>query len=167
MTATNNSLNLPLSDGQIIIGVTGDKPVVANVTGATGGSITVTNGPGSIALSTMSLSTVTLNTTLASNKSYSIRDVLTLVIFTLPATTAKKGDTYEIYACGLSNFGFQVNTTGSQLIYGPVSNSPQNNIRFVVTGQPSAVKIRCIDDTIVNSEIFQVVSHEGTPSTAP
>lgn len=164
--ATNNSFNLPLEDGEIIIGSTGNTPVASSVMGAVGGSITVILGAGSISLAHMPLTTLAVDTDLVANNSYSIFDNLGLITFTFPNLTAKKGDTYEIYACGVSGVGFRVNTSGGQLIFGPAPiSSPQNNIQFVVPGEASSVRIRCINDTVVNSEHFQVVSFTGTPST--
>jgi hypothetical protein len=47
----------PLTDGQLIIGDTGSNPVAANLT-STGGTITITNGAGSINLETVAGGTV-------------------------------------------------------------------------------------------------------------
>ena len=48
--ATNNTSNMPvpLLDGQLIIGQTGDRPQSATLTAGT--NITITNGPGTITI---------------------------------------------------------------------------------------------------------------------
>jgi hypothetical protein len=48
---TNNSIDrLELADGQLVIGAFGARPVAGNIT-STDGSVTITNGPGTIDLS--------------------------------------------------------------------------------------------------------------------
>ena len=97
---TNNSTNTPelTLNGQTFIGSTGLDPVAATLTA--GGGITITNGAGTITISTASggsawVDQTTTPITMATNTGYTSDDGASLVTFTLPTTSAI-GDIVEI-----------------------------------------------------------------------
>src|SRR5277367_1011159 len=58
MSTSNNAFNLPLSNGQIIVGSTGGAPVATNITAS--GTATVTNGPGTVDINSKTWNVVNL-----------------------------------------------------------------------------------------------------------
>ncbi len=111
---TNNSINQPqlASNGQIAIGGSGSNGVAATITAGTG--ISVTNGPGSITISSTGVGSVVWNdvsgTTQAAvvNNGYIISNASQTTV-TLPAT-ATEGSVFAIAGKGAGGWILQMNT---------------------------------------------------------
>lgn len=109
-----------LNDGQILIGYTGSSPVATNITAGSG--ISVTNGPGSLTISSsgsvgLPWNDVTLNfQQTAPEQGYITNNGATLVTYLLPMICAQ-GE--EIAISGFSLGGWRMTqNSGQQIIFG-------------------------------------------------
>jgi hypothetical protein len=131
-----------VSNGQLLIGSVGVNPVAATLTAGTG--ITITNGAGSITVTSSGggLSTVDqtgASVTMAVNTQY-IADNAGLVTLTLPAAAAL-GDTFRIIGKGAG--GWLVQAGGGQTVHvGNVASSAAGSVAS--TNQWDGITIVCV-----------------------
>lgn len=135
----------PLTNGQLLIGSTGNAPVGATLT-STGGSVTITNGAGSINLEAVgggaafAWSVVTASTaSIAANEGIFCNNA-TSVTVTLPAS-ANVGDTYQVAAMnGTGTFiidygtgqSVRVGTSLSTVTTGTLTSTAQGDVIEIV-----------------------------------
>lgn len=113
-----------VSDGQLLIAATAAPNIrVGNIT-STGGSIVVTNGPGTINLETQNAGTVwqvvTTPQGLSDNDGFFANDA-GVVTFTLPMSSSV-GDTYQIVAMSVGGWSISQNG-GQQITVGGLSTT--------------------------------------------
>jgi len=113
----------PLTNGQILIGRTGNTPLPATLTGGLG--IGITNGSGTITIANITGSMTWTNVTgatqaLAVNNGYFASNAGGNVTFTLPAT-ATLGDTIRIV--GRINLFVVAQNSGQQIFFGNKSTT--------------------------------------------
>jgi len=123
----------PMTDGQIVVGATGSTPVATTITA--GGNITVTNGPGSITLSSASfqwLDAPGASVAMEINKGY-IASNSGLVTLTLPAV-APVGSRVAVQDSGAG--GWTVAQNAGQIVR---TNSGQSTVG--VTGTTSSSQV--------------------------
>lgn len=142
----------PLTNGQLLIGNTGSDPSAATLTAGSG--VSITNGSGSITISTagggFSWTTVTGTTQSMAVENGYVANNASLITFTLPSS-ASVGDSIQIIGLGaggfslvlnsgqLIRFGNQVTTTSS----GSISSTNQYdslNIVCIVTNTTWSVR---------------------------
>lgn len=122
--ASNGITSLgPLTNGQLVIGSTGNDPVASVLTAGSG--IGIVNASGSITISATSggfiWSTVTGTSQTISAENGYIANNASLITFTLPSTAAV-GDTFKIM--GLAAGGWTiVENTGQSIIFGDVTST--------------------------------------------
>jgi len=136
-----------LTNGQLLIGSTGNAPVAANLT-STGGSVTITNTAGGINLeaagggSGFTWSVVTASTAAITANTGIITDNATSVAVTLPATAAV-GDTYRVVAKGGSGASFVVGvSTGQSIRFGSTFTTTSSGT-LAATQLGDALEIVC------------------------
>lgn len=110
--------NLTLINGQLPIGSTGASPVAGNIT-STDGSLTISNGAGTIDLSVngggLSWSTVNANTLMLPNHGYSVDSNGGDIDMTLPVTSPA-GAIIKIADIGVSNNAWTIKQNAGQVI---------------------------------------------------
>jgi hypothetical protein len=156
---TNNATNTPelTTNGQTFIGSTGNNPVAATLTAGTG--ITITNGSGSITISSSGsagwVDQATGSVTMTTNTGYTSDDGASLVTFTLPTTSAI-GDFVEINgkATGLYTIA---QATGQQIHFGNIASTSGASGTVSSTLQYDCIRLRCI----TANTIWVVVSSVG------
>lgn len=136
------------TNGQLPIGSTGANPVLGNLT-STGGTLTITNGPGSINLETNNAGTfwtvVTTNQTLSDNNGY-FANAAGVLDFALP-TTSLVGDTYEVVA--MSAGGWQITQgIGQQIRLGNATTTSGVGGSLASTAQGDWIQLVC---TVANT----------------
>jgi hypothetical protein len=143
--AANSIVSLGVAtNGQLVIGSTGVSPVLSTLTAGSG--VSITNGAGSITISTsgggFSWTTVTGTTqAIVANNGY-VANNSGLVTFTLPATAAV-GDTFIVE--GLGAGGWQIAQNASQLIHiGNQVTTTGASGYLASTNQYDCVTINCI-----------------------
>lgn len=144
------------SDGQLLIGKTGDFPQLATLTAGAG--IGIANGAGTITISatgTVAWTEVTLATqTIAVNNAY-IANRATLITFTLPAVAAL-GDEFEI--CGKGVGGWLIAQNALQTIHFGVADTTVGvGGSLASTQQRDSLRVVC---TTANTD-FTVLSAVG------
>jgi len=123
----------PMTDGQIVVGATGSTPVATTITA--GGNITVTNGPGTITLSSASFQWLDVSeesVTMEINKGY-IASNAGLVTLTLPAV-APVGSRVAVQDSGAG--GWRIAQNSEQIVR---SNSGQSTVGITGTVSSSQV----------------------------
>jgi hypothetical protein len=134
MTITNSSnLFTPVSNGQLLIGKSTSPPVVNTLTAGTG--INVTNGPGSITISSTSSPSITWQTSTGANLVAFNGYFSTGGTYYLPSSPTL-GDQYYISGIG---FSFFIYTTGGGLIF--YNNSL--NTTLTTTSQNASITLVC------------------------
>lgn len=143
--ATNNSTNTPqlTVNGQTFIGSAGNNPVAATLTPGTG--ISVTNGAGSITISSSGsagwVDQTTASVTMAVNTGYTSDDGASLVTFTLPAT-ASIGDFVEINGKGSGLFTI-AQASGQIIHFGNLASTSGAGGSVSSTLQYDCIRLRC------------------------
>ena len=157
--ATNNATNTPqlTANGQTFIGSAGVDPVAATLTAGTG--IAIINGAGSITISSSGSSgwvdQTTTPITMAANAGYTSDAGATLIVFTLPATSAI-GDSVEINGKGAGLYRI-AQATGQQINYGNIATTSGAGGSVSSTLQFDCIRLRCI----TANTIWVVVSSQG------
>jgi len=144
--ATNNATNTPelTLNGQTFIGSAGNNPVAATLTAGAG--ISITNGAGSITISSsgsagwVDQTTGTVNMTV--NTGYTSDDGATLVTFTLPATAAI-GDFVEINGKGSGLYTISQGI-GQQIRFGNIASTSGVGGSVSSVLQYDCIRLRCI-----------------------
>jgi len=133
----------PLTDGQLVIGSTGNAPSAATLTAGSG--ISITGGAGSITIAStgsgMGYTEVTGTTqAMAVNTAYGANNA-SGVAFTLPST-ASAGTVIEVVGiAGLSTIG---QNAGQTIFFGSVNSTTGVGGSIVGTNAGDCVTIRCI-----------------------
>lgn len=157
--ATNNATNTPrlTTNGQLMIGHTGQNPDANTLTAGAG--IAITNGTGTITISSSGSSgwvdQTTTPVTMAVNTGYTSDDGATLVHFTLPATSAI-GDFVEINGKGAGLYIIE-QAAGQQINFGNVASTLGAGGSVASTLQFDCIRLRCI----TANTIWVVVSSVG------
>lgn len=116
LDASKNLVSTQLTNGQLMIGNSGNVPAAATLTAGSG--ISITNGSGSITIAATSAgftwTTVTGTSQTISAENGYISNNAALITFTLPST-ASVGDTFQIV--GLGSGGWKIAQNASQLIH--------------------------------------------------
>lgn len=171
--SSNNSFNLPLEDGEIIVGRSGLTPVAATLTAAPGGNVVVTNGAGTIALAVPIAPSIKMNKVppsedimgMTANNGYVVRDPVNIAQFLFPST-ATFGDLFFASSSwgesGTASQGFTLSCVGGQNVYSDTQPQGGVTVNGTIPGQPCCVYLMCVDDTVPNAEQFQVISKVGT-----
>jgi hypothetical protein len=149
-----------LTNGQLLIGSTGNAPVAANLT-STGGSVTITNTAGGINLeaagssggTTWSVVTAT-TASIAANQGIFCNNA-TGVTVTLPATAAV-GDTYKVVAMGGSGviFSVAVNTGQSIRIGNQFTTTSTGQLRSTSIGDSLTVVCSVLNTAFIITEVI-------------
>lgn len=166
--ATNNALNVPQDTGEILIGITDNAPLSAQITGS--GGINVLNGPGTIDISQ---SLAGLSYVRVPGTGFPItlqRDTIYYgdlqgvgQLYTLP-NPAVAGAVFYIL-CANTNpspnagFAIQIAPGSSQQIY-YTATTPGTFIGISATPTVASIMLVCVDAPSAGSEVFQVC---GTP----
>ena len=157
---TNNATNTPelTLNGQTFIGSTGLDPVAATLTA--GGGITITNGAGTITISTASggsawVDQTTTPITMATNTGYTSDDGASLVTFTLPTTSAI-GDFVEINGKGVGLYTI-AQATGQQIHFGNIASTLGAGGSVSSILEYDCIRLRCL----TANTIWVVVSSVG------
>jgi hypothetical protein len=149
-----------LTNGQLLIGNTGNDPTAATLTAGTG--IEITNGTGTITIQANDIPNNIVNQTsgtasLVTNKIYITNNGASLVTYTLPASAAL-GDYIEIV--GNSSGGWKIAQNANQSIkYGKRTTTTGISGFLSSTLQYNCIKLRCI--VAGTSTIYVVVSSIG------
>jgi hypothetical protein len=157
--ATNNSTNTPqlTLDGQTFIGSAGVNPVAATLTAGAG--VSIVNGPGSITISSSGSSgwidQTTTPVTMTSNIGYTSDAGVTLVVFTLPTTSAI-GDFIEINGKG-SGLWTLAQAAGQQIHFGTLATTLGAGGSLSSVSQFDNIRLRCL----TANTIWTVVSSQG------
>jgi hypothetical protein len=115
-----------LTDGQLLIGNSGNPPSVATLSAGT--NIGITNAAGTVTVNCTGAAAVTwieatIATTLAVNKGYITKIAIPgLLTYTLPAT-AVQGDTIEIVGYSAGGFSIAQNATNQSIRLGNVTST--------------------------------------------
>lgn len=165
----NNALNVPLIDGQIIVGSTGSAPVAKTLT--QGDNVVIIDGAGSVTFACPVAPSFTWNPVppggdpimLQRNHAYTVKDTSTVTTFFFPPDAAY-GDLYHISAYGIGDQGFVVDVQGGQVIFIPGVFGQQNHVNAVQISDVCSVEIACVDDSIPSGQIFQVIRFTGSLS---
>lgn len=151
--ANNNLTATALTDGQLLIGSTGNNPVPAAITSGVG--ISIVNAPGSITISSSSMGAFPWNVitgtsaTLSSNNGYFANNA-SLVTLTLPATSSV-GDQLEIAAMG--NGGFKIaQAAGQSITFGNTVTTPGTGGSISSTQKGDSIRLVC---NVANNSWFQ------------
>jgi hypothetical protein len=137
--------SIVLTNGQLLIGSTGNDPVAASISGGSG--INVVNAAGSITISTTATPTSFVNetsagpTAMVSNTTYLANSGASLCSFSLPTTSAQ-GDTLAVVG---SNTGLWTITQAAsqQIFYGDVSSTAGTGGSVSGTLQYDVLRLRC------------------------
>jgi len=157
--ATNNATNTPelTLNGQTFIGSAGNNPVAATLTAGAG--IAITNGAGSITISSSGsagwVDQTTGTVTMTTNTGYTSDDGASLVTFTLPTTSAI-GDFVEINGKGSGLYTI-AQATGQQIHFGNIASTSGAGGSVSSTLQFDCIRLRCI----TANTIWVVVSSVG------
>lgn len=145
---TTNQSGVPaltgsLTNGQLVIGSTGARPVVANLTAGTG--ITISNSAGGITINSTGSGVATVEVTgttqaMAINTRY-IANNAGLVTFTLPSTAAI-GDTIIVVGKGAGGWRIAANASG-QIHVGAIASTATTGT-VSSTNQYDSITISCI-----------------------
>lgn len=138
------------ANGQLLIGSTAAPNIrVGNLT-SLDSSVTITNGAGTIDLSVVSTvfpwTTATTNTALLVNNGY-VADSLSLINFTLPATSAVG---QVIYIAGIGSGGWKIlQNAGQNIFIGSASSTVGVSGSVASSNLQDTIFLVCIkDDTI-------------------
>lgn len=135
---------IPMTDGDVIIGRTGNTPVANKFTAGTG--ISIVYGAGSITFSSTGAETwvdqTTPTVTLANNTGYIANAGVSLITFTLPAT-ANVGDWIEINGLASGLFTIAQNA-GQSIIFGDTTSTVGVGGSVTSTLPSDGLKIRCV-----------------------
>lgn len=179
--ATNNAINTPvitttnhgimvgqgsaatttkvLTDGQLLIGSTGNDPVAAGLTAGAG--ITITPASGSITVASNGsqpwVDQTTTTVTMAVNTNY-VADNAGLVTLTVPATAAI-GDTFTIVGKGAGGWLVQMNTGQTAHLGSSVTASAGS---LASTNQWDALTLTCV----TANTVFAVRGVQGNITVA-
>ena len=134
----------PLTNGQLIVGSTGATPVAATLTAGSG--ITITNGAGTITISSPDISTnwvvVTGTTQNIANGTAYIANNASQITFTLP-TTAAVGDLFSIN--GLGGGGWKIaQNSGQNIRIGSTVSTTGTGGSINSTNQYDSVTFVCV-----------------------
>jgi len=144
----------PLTDGQLLIGSTGNDPVAASISAGTNISITPGSGTISIATTGSAAYTWTVETvslTMVVNHGYIANKAGTLVL-TLPAVSAV-GDVIEITGMNTAT-GWQVaQNAGNTIYFGTSTTTPGIGGSLTSTAIHDSIKLVCL----TTSALWQVV----------
>ena len=155
---SNTIVNKTLTDGQILIGSTGVDPVAANITAGSG--IAITNGAGSITVSSTGLgitwTVVTGATQAMSVNSGYIANNAGTVIFTLPSTAAVGS---VIAVTGINNnTGWQIAQNAGQTVhFGTLSTTTGAGGSLASTKTRDTIFLLCV---VANTD-FNVIDSIG------
>jgi hypothetical protein len=143
--ASNGITNIPLTNGQILIGSTGADPVANTITAGAG--VSVTSASGSITISSvgggLSWSTVTGTTQAAAVNNGYVTNNAGLVTVTLPAVSAV-GDLVAV--TGINNAtGWKVaQNAGNQIFFGTASTTSGTGGSLASTATRDTVFLLCV-----------------------
>src|ERR1700760_371577 len=174
MTRTNNSFNIPIEDGQLIVGRDVLSPVAASITPG-GANVEVTNGAGSITMAVPMASFCKMNhadasivQTMTPGNGYVARDTVNIAQLLFPPT-ATFGDLFFASSskdmAGIipgESQGFIMSCVGGQRVGSPSQPTGGVTVNGTTVGQPCSVLVMCVDDSVPNSEQFQIISPTGT-----
>jgi hypothetical protein len=150
---------IPTQDGQLIIGSTGNPPVVATLTAGSG--ISITNGPGSITISSsatgFSWNVSTGVVAMSPSNGYISNSDVTPVTFTLPVAPAV-GDTYQIVGFGTA--GWTISLSGGEQVHmlGETATTSVSS-----TDQYDSLQFVCVNTT---GPHFVIATSEGNLTIA-
>ena len=152
---TSALTSLSLTDGQVLVGSSGNNPVPATLTAGAG--ISITNAAGAITINATGMANWTpqsSSTTMIAEGSY-IANSSSLITFTLPAT-ANVGDEFEITGVGTGLYVIAQNA-GQYIRYGN---------KITTTGAAGTVVSKTVGDSIrivcvAANNGFQVLSSQG------
>lgn len=132
----------PLTNGQLIIGSTGNDPALATLIAGSG--ITITNGPGSIQISSsstgLSWQTISTSQTLAVNNGYICVSGGALSL-ALPSTSSV-GDVIEITLDGSTSFAV-TQGAGQQIRFGAAQTTLGASGSLTTNAQGDALRLVC------------------------
>ncbi len=143
--SSNAITSLPLTNGQLAIGNTGNDPSAATLTAGTG--VSISNGAGSITVSSvgggLTWTTVTGTTQAGAVNNGYIANNAGLVTVTLPATSAV-GDTIAV--TGINNAtGWKIaQNAGNQLFFGTQSTTSGTGGSLASTNTRDTVYLVCM-----------------------
>lgn len=144
----------PLTNGQLIIGNTGNAPATAQLTAGAG--IAITNGAGSISISATGSSTwqsINANVTAAASTGYFV--TANAVSIALPATSSV-GDSFEVALAGGTSWTI-TQGAGQQIFFGNISSTSGTGGSVVSTASGDCVRLVCRQANTA----WQVVSSMG------
>jgi len=145
----------PLTDGQLIIGSTGNAPQAATLTAGTG--VSITNAAGSVTINAIgggfTWSVETLATNMVANHGY-IGNNAAGVTFTLPAT-ASVGDVFKV--TGLQASWTIAQNAGQTIYFGNQSTTTGAGGSLTSTNARDVIELVCV---VANND-FQVLSSIG------
>lgn len=158
--AANFNFLGPLTNGQLLIGSTGNDPVPANITGS--GGVIVTNGSGTINISAPSLALTWNVVTVPSVNMTSFNGYIAnragLVMLVLPATSSV-GDEIKIISKGAGGF-IVVQGAGQQIQVGNIATTLGAGGSIQSTAVGDCLELIC---TIADTEWFNTAL-QGNPT---
>jgi hypothetical protein len=150
-----------LLDGEIVIGSSSGSPISNNIT--PGNGITITNGPGTIAIASNGATPVvnqtTASVTMVSNTFYLSNAGASLVTFTLPIVSAI-GDWIEISGFGTGLWKI-AQASGQQINFSITSSTLGAGGSIASVNKGDCVRLRC---SVANT-IWAVMSQSSTGLT--
>lgn len=111
--------SIVLSDGQILIGSSGNDPIPSFIT-SSGNTVTITQGPGSINLDVLPWEAVTSSQVMSLNTAYTTMSNSTEVALSLPLA-APYGTIVKVI--GVGSGGWKILTNGQTISFGAVTAS--------------------------------------------
>jgi hypothetical protein len=159
-TTTSPLTSLTLTNGQVVIGSTGASPVNSTLTAGTG--ISISNGAGSITISTAGSGLAWVDVTsggqaMATNTGYIVDGGATLITFTLP-TSATFGDSVTVIGKGVGGWKITYGT-GQDIIVGS-STSTVTTGNVASTLQTDSLQLICTTAS-ATAPIFSALSVQG------
>lgn len=161
---TNPINSIPLSNGQVLIGSTGTDPVANTLTA--GPNITITNGAGSVTISSISggsggvgtwVDVTTTAMTMSPNTGY-VADNAALVTLTFPGSMSFG---QVIRVVGFNSGGWKIQLNGGQVIHLGNQNTSSGG-SLASTNQYDTVELLCTK----NNTDFVALSFDGNLTLA-
>jgi hypothetical protein len=149
-----------LAAGQLLIGTTASDPAAATLTA--GANVSISSGSGSVTISATAVDAwddvSTASVAMDANTGYTANNGATLVVLSLPATSAV-GDFVEV--TGKSSGLWEIDqAAGQQIHFGNVATTLGASGTLSATLQYDNVRLRCI----TANTIWTVVSSQGSLS---
>lgn len=156
LDASSKVTSTALTNGQLMIGSTGNTPIAATLSAGTG--INISNSSGAITVSTVGAgftwNVATTNTALVKENGY-VANSVSEITFTLPASAAV-GDSFRISGFGTGGWKI-VQNSGQRINFGSSLTTTGITGSVASTNQYDAVEIICVN----NSNAFSIVSAIG------